>query len=96
MIFDQPQDGDFESVFFAALPHRLKDGRTVWLEKVWKKEQVRFYIKLSSGRRIRFETLIADAPYSEYLRTQRCSVPPKGWWCSREPGHEGPCAALPE
>ena len=24
---------------------------------------------------------------------ERCSVPPCGWWCSREPGHEGPCAA---
>ena len=22
-----------------------------------------------------------------------CTVPPKGWWCSREAGHEGPCAA---
>jgi hypothetical protein len=22
-----------------------------------------------------------------------CSVPPEGWVCSREPGHEGPCAA---
>lgn len=24
-----------------------------------------------------------------------CKVPPKGWKCSREPGHEGPCAATP-
>ena len=22
-----------------------------------------------------------------------CKVPPEGWWCSREAGHEGPCAA---
>jgi hypothetical protein len=22
-----------------------------------------------------------------------CELPPPGWWCSREPGHEGPCAA---
>jgi len=22
-----------------------------------------------------------------------CQLPPKGWWCSREAGHEGPCAA---
>ncbi len=28
------------------------------------------------------------------LRT-RCEVPPQGWWCSREPGHDGPCAARP-
>lgn len=26
---------------------------------------------------------------------RRCAVPPPGWWCSREPGHEGPCAARP-
>lgn len=22
-----------------------------------------------------------------------CTVPPEGWWCSREPSHDGPCAA---
>lgn len=22
-----------------------------------------------------------------------CNRPPPGWWCSRESGHEGPCAA---
>lgn len=22
-----------------------------------------------------------------------CQLPPPGWWCSREPGHDGPCAA---
>lgn len=22
-----------------------------------------------------------------------CDVPPEGWWCSREKGHEPPCAA---
>lgn len=25
----------------------------------------------------------------------RCDVPPEGWMCSREKGHEGPCAASP-
>lgn len=24
-----------------------------------------------------------------------CDVPPPGWYCTREAGHEGPCAALP-
>ena len=23
----------------------------------------------------------------------RCSLPPAGWWCSRDKGHDGPCAA---
>lgn len=26
---------------------------------------------------------------------QRCNVPPEGWYCTREPGHDGPCAAKP-
>lgn len=25
----------------------------------------------------------------------KCTIPPEGWECSREPGHEGPCAARP-
>lgn len=25
----------------------------------------------------------------------QCAIPPEGWWCSREAGHEGPCAARP-
>ena len=30
-----------------------------------------------------------DAPW------QGCTAPPEGWWCSREKGHEPPCAARP-
>lgn len=30
---------------------------------------------------------------SAYPMWQGCTVPPPGWWCSREPGHRGPCAA---
>jgi hypothetical protein len=29
---------------------------------------------------------------TEEISTQ-CTVPPPGWSCSRQPGHEGPCAA---
>jgi len=25
----------------------------------------------------------------------QCRQPPAGWECTREPGHEGPCAAVP-
>lgn len=25
-----------------------------------------------------------------------CNIPPEGWRCTRESGHEGPCAAIPE
>lgn len=24
-----------------------------------------------------------------------CTVPPAGWACTRAPGHDGPCAAIP-
>lgn len=27
--------------------------------------------------------------------SRRCEVPPEGWYCTRRPGHDGPCAALP-
>ena len=23
-----------------------------------------------------------------------CNLPPRGWYCTRDAGHEGPCAAL--
>lgn len=25
-----------------------------------------------------------------------CNVPPSGWRCTRAPGHDGPCAAVPD
>lgn len=28
--------------------------------------------------------------------TQKCDLPPVGWYCTREPGHEGPCPTHPE
>lgn len=30
------------------------------------------------------------------IQSQGCKLPPRGWVCTREPGHEGPCAAWPE
>lgn len=29
------------------------------------------------------------------MSKETCDVPPEGWWCSREKGHEPPCAARP-
>jgi len=32
-----------------------------------------------------------------YIRnTTTCRVPPEGWYCTRKPEHDGPCAALPD
>ena len=30
------------------------------------------------------------------IKFKTCTIPPKGWRCTRRPGHEGPCAAVPE
>lgn len=43
--------------------------------------------------------LYIDSIYPEQRKLAReamdrgCRVPPEGWWCSREKGHGGPCAA---
>lgn len=29
------------------------------------------------------------------MRSPGCTLPPKGWYCTRESGHDGPCAAWP-
>lgn len=29
----------------------------------------------------------------EMALAMKCQKPPEGWWCSRDSGHEGPCAA---
>ena len=29
------------------------------------------------------------------IQTITCDVPPPGWWCSRDEGNDGPCAAHP-
>jgi hypothetical protein len=39
---------------------------------------------------VNLRLLPADQPPSH------CTKPPKGWACTRTPGHEGPCAALPD
>lgn len=28
------------------------------------------------------------------MNTNQCTIPPKGWRCTRDAGHEGPCAAV--
>jgi hypothetical protein len=34
-----------------------------------------------------------DSQAKIYPQSQGCTLPPEGWYCTREPGHEGPCAA---
>lgn len=41
--------------------------------------------------------LVAVAMEHDDVRAtpEHCRVPPQGWRCTREPGHDGPCAAVP-
>lgn len=32
---------------------------------------------------------------TDNILAEQCCIPPKGWRCIREKGHEGPCAATP-
>lgn len=41
-----------------------------------------------SGVAMCMECRLISGPY--------CEVPPEGWWCSRMPKHDGPCAARPD
>lgn len=34
-------------------------------------------------------------PESIEVEAPVCDVPPPGWFCTRTPGHDGPCAAWP-
>jgi hypothetical protein len=36
-----------------------------------------------------------DEATSHKVPAQTCGKPPPGWYCTRELGHEGPCAAWP-
>lgn len=45
---------------------------------------------LEAGDRTGFEAAARSA-----LTPGGCRVPPAGWRCTRESGHEGPCAAVP-
>jgi hypothetical protein len=39
----------------------------------------------------------AEPDWEAYAMSERavCTPPPPGWYCTRERGHEGPCAAHP-
>ena len=36
-----------------------------------------------------------DPRTGKTLPSSSCTLPPTGWYCTRTPGHEGPCAAHP-
>ncbi len=50
------------------------------------------YTDLMEDSRVR---LIVERPRSEWrhLFEGACTIPPAGWYCTRTPGHDGPCAA---
>jgi hypothetical protein len=54
--------------------------------------------------RISRQALVIRNQEIEKLRSQirdltkgmKCERPPEGWHCTRQPGHSGPCAAVPK
>ncbi len=40
------------------------------------------------------EELEAEAGFDPDAVVKGCKIPPSGWYCTREAGHEGPCAAI--
>lgn len=41
------------------------------------------------------KVLAADMDGPDVIGPTVCTVPPPGWACTRAPGHDGPCAAIP-
>lgn len=37
-----------------------------------------------------------DYGFGSWKADEKCKVPPPGWYCTREAGHKGPCAAWPD
>lgn len=41
------------------------------------------------------EQAMIDAAWEKHKAAAPCTIPPKGWRCTRTRGHDGPCAAVP-
>lgn len=61
-------------------------------------EEVRRFNEMERANRPRrdgAELQRAAERVGERIKEEPCTRPPAGWECSREPGHDGPCAAYP-
>lgn len=48
-----------------------------------------------SDLRVHDRALTPAEVAADFESAETCTRPPAGWYCTREPGHDGPCAALP-
>lgn len=66
-------------------------------EELWFTDLKRYMNDWVTAHRDGADDTWTAAQRADYIdaETARCKVPPEGWWCSREPGHDGPCAARP-
>lgn len=56
-------------------------------------ESISIVKELMELRRLSRRKEVSDERrYGTYRFT--CTLPPFGWYCTRDPGHEGPCAAV--
>jgi hypothetical protein len=51
---------------------------------------------LNEGAHAQVDSLVAIGRGQAVAVDQGCQRTPFGWYCTREPGHEGPCAAVPK
>ncbi len=64
-------------------------GRLIIYRKGW-----RWTVLWRSGAGDMYDRYVfTRSGVGDSMATKLCHVPPEGWVCSREAGHEGPCAA---
>lgn len=56
------------------------------------------YVRFEAERARRALVEAEIAAFSQHMPGERgtCDRPPAGWYCTRDDGHTGPCAAWPE
>ena len=66
-------------------------------ERAWKLWQARAALSVKAEQRAAVHRRVlqnsVDGP--DVVGPTVCNVPPPGWYCTRAPGHDGPCAAYP-
>lgn len=59
----------------------------------WHRERPEWTAKLSARDWDFMEEVATQLDGARAPDPKSCTVPPEGWYCTRQAGHEGPCAA---
>lgn len=82
ILCDNP--GDFDMSYNVAID--CNGGWTGWIDRRFTGQNVADCLRQAVEARA-----AVGEDYPEYVAA--CDIPPPGWKCSRESGHDGPCAA---